>query len=143
MKYVITLIVAVFIVNSFTACITNDLSKNNGKIEFETKEFNFGNLEINDNGKYSFKFTNVGNTPVVINQVKTSCGCTVPSWSKKPIKPGKPGEISILYDTSHPGMFNKSITVYFNGKDSPTELIIKGTVAYPKDLEANHNLGSI
>jgi hypothetical protein len=80
-------------------------------------------------------FSNTGDTPLVIQNVKTSCGCTVPEWPKNPLKSGKSSEISINYDTTHPGMFNKTITVFYNGENSPIVLSIKGKVAYPKNVK--------
>jgi hypothetical protein len=82
-------------------------------------------------------FSNTGDTPLVIQNVKTSCGCTVPEWPQKPVNPGNSGEIKINYDTSHPGMFNKTITVFYNGQESPQVLNIKGKVASSEELAKN------
>ena len=76
-----------------------------------------------------FAFSNPGTSPLVIEQVETSCGCTVPEWPQKPILPGKHGEIKVRYDTSQPSMFSKTIIVYFNGKNSPAKLTINGSVS--------------
>jgi len=107
---------------------------NKSKITFNFTEYNFGELEFNGNGNCSFEFTNSGNTPLVIQHVKTSCGCTVPEWPKNPIKPGNTSEVIINYDTKHSGAFNKTITVFYNGKNSPATLFIKGSVDYPEEI---------
>ncbi|MFV0266549.1 MAG: DUF1573 domain-containing protein [Draconibacterium sp.] len=65
---------------------------NNATIVFENTVHDFGELELNGNGSCSFVFSNPGNAPLLIQQVKTSCGCTVPEWPARPIKPGS-GEI--------------------------------------------------
>ncbi|WP_394368018.1 DUF1573 domain-containing protein [Flavobacterium undicola] len=75
--------------------------------------------------------------PLLIKDVNTSCGCTVPEWYKGIIKPNKNGEIKIVYDAKYPGRFNKTITVFYNGKDSPINLTIKGEVPYPKKNSNN------
>jgi len=90
-------------------------------------------LELNESANCTFKFSNPGNTPLIVYNVKTSCGCTVPEWTKVPVKPGKSGEIRITYETSQPGFFNKTITVFYNGKDSPQTLTIKGRMRFGGD----------
>ena len=102
--------------------------QNNATIAFTQTEHDFGTLEIKQPAVYNFEFSNTGKTPLVIQNVETSCGCTVPEWTKEPVKPGKTGTITIKYDAEYPGMFSKSITVYYNGKDSPVKLKIKGLV---------------
>lgn len=114
----------------------NSTFNNKAEITFNFTEYYFGELEFNGNGNCSFIFTNPGNTPLVIQHVKTSCGCTVPEWPNKPIKPGKTSEIKINYDTKHAGAFYKTITVFYNGKNSPATLFIKGEVEYPKEMSS-------
>ena len=121
------------IICCLTGC-NSPAEKDSAEIKFEVTEHNFGQLNFKGNGNYSFEFTNPGKTPLIINNVKTSCGCTVPQWPKKPLKPGGKGEIKINYDTSTPGMFNKTITVYYNGENSPIRLAIKGSVNYPSSM---------
>jgi hypothetical protein len=128
-KKILILLTSCFLVS----CKLNTVS-NNATITFKNSEYDFGQLELNGNGNYSFVFNNTGDTPLNIQDVKTSCGCTVPQWPSKPIKPGRSSEIKINYDTKHPGRFHKTITVYYNGKDSPITLTIKGSVDYPDDI---------
>jgi hypothetical protein len=110
---------------------------NTGKIDatasFAEKEYNFGVLEYKKPVQHRVTVKNIGKSPLIINNVETSCGCTVPDWSKKPIKPGKEGEINITYDSDFPGKFRKTITVFYNGSESPDTLIIKGEVKYPEE----------
>lgn len=81
-----------------------------------------------------FTFTNVGNQPLVINQVVASCGCTVPRYDKKPIAPGQKGTISVTYNGTgkFPGHFKKSITVRTNGKTELTRLYVEGIMTEKK-----------
>lgn len=76
-----------------------------------------------------FVFKNTGKTPLIINRVSASCGCTSPSYTREPILPGKRGKITVTYSTTNrPGSFNKRVTVYTNVPDSVYVLRLKGTV---------------
>lgn len=99
-------------------------------LNFDVKEHDFG--KINEEvGKitYEFEFVNKGTSPLVVNRVQASCGCTTPVWTKEPIEPGKRGSITVTYSTTgRPGAFAKSITVYSNAIDEQMMLLIKGDV---------------
>ncbi len=103
-------------------------TSNIGMLSFEAKEIDYGSINQHDNGERIFKFTNSGNAPVVISQVKTTCGCTVPKYPKTAILPGDSGEIKIKYATNRVGAFSKGITVHSNAKNAKQTLKIKGTV---------------
>jgi len=77
---------------------------------------------------FEFVFKNTGKEPLIITKVKSSCGCTVPTWEKEPVLKNKTGTIKVKYDSDRIGQFQKSITVYSNAKNSPVELIISGEV---------------
>lgn len=88
----------------------------------------YGSIVFGANGKVDFTFTNQGTTPLIITDVKSSCGCTIPSWTKEPVAPGQRGNIKIEYNTSLPGMFNKTVVVYSNANNSPVRIEIRGKV---------------
>ena len=111
----------------FFSC-TSPVTRNDAVIRFNGQEHDFGTIPLKEEVYYGFEFSNPGKTPLVISHVKTSCGCTIPEWPRKPVKPGAKGEIKVAYDAAFPGVFHKTITVYFNGKDSPVRLSIKGQV---------------
>lgn len=67
-----------------------------------------------------------GSIPLVINDVTTSCGCTVVDYPKQPILPGKSDTLHISYQAEHPGHFNKTISIYCNTTSSPILIKIKG-----------------
>jgi hypothetical protein len=99
------------------------------QIEFEKKVHDYGTIEKGANGVCEFKFTNTGNSPLMIQNAKGSCGCTVPVWPKEPIAANASGTIKVKYDTNRPGAINKSVTITTNVKDNPTVVIrIRGTV---------------
>lgn len=105
------------------------------EIKFDKVVHNFGTFsEKAPVQKTTFTFTNVGNKPLVINQAIASCGCTVPSYTKTPIAPGKQGQISITYNGKgmFPGHFKKSITVRSNGNVEMTRLYIEGVMSEDK-----------
>ena len=101
-------------------------------IEFKTEVIDYGTIEQNSDGTKIFAFTNNGDAPLLITKVKTSCGCTVPSYSKSPILPGDSGELEIKYDTKRLGAFTKTITVMSNAEGGNKILKIKGNIIASK-----------
>jgi hypothetical protein len=102
--------------------------KKDAKIEFEDINHDYGELAFGSDGIYEFKFTNTGKEPLVITNVKSSCGCTIPEWPKEPLGANESASIKVRYDTHRVGTFTKSITVYSNASNSPKRLFIKGRV---------------
>ena len=74
----------------------------------------------------SLSIQNTGSIPLVMNDVTTSCGCTVVDYPKQPILPGKSDTLHISYQAEHPGHFNKTISIYCNTTSSPILIKIKG-----------------
>lgn len=100
------------------------------KIEFEKTSHNFGTIPENGGPAiYDFKFTNTGTAPLIISNVRASCGCTTPAWDRKPIAPGKSGIITVSYNPmGRPAPFIKSIAVNSNASNSVATLTIRGKV---------------
>ena len=119
----------------FMVACSSPVTRNDAVIRFNGQEYDFGTIPLKEEVRYGFEFSNPGKTPLVISNVKTSCGCTIPEWPRKPVKPGAKGEIKVAYDAASPGVFHKTITVYFNGKGSPVLLSIKGQVGLPEQKE--------
>jgi hypothetical protein len=78
--------------------------------------------------KATFKFENVSDAPVVITNVRSSCGCTVAKYTKEPVRPGETGIVSATYNSARVGSFNKSVTVTMDALDRPVVLRVKGQV---------------
>jgi len=97
-------------------------------IEFNKTVHDYGDIKQNGNGKCEFQFTNKGKEPLILSNVRSSCGCTVPEWPRAPILPGQSETIKVKYDTKRVGPINKTIHVYSNASESPITLRIKGTV---------------
>lgn len=110
--------------------VVNGQSRNQIPVEFNKLVHDFGNIGINS-GKHSyvFKFKNISDKPVIVHTVVSSCGCTTPEWTKKPIMPGESGEIGVTFlNDQGPYPFDKSLTVYLSGATKPVILRIKGVV---------------
>lgn len=109
--------------------------QNQASIKFDKMIHNFGTFSENQSTqKCVFTFTNVGTAPLIINQAVASCGCTIPSYTKAPIKPGEKGEIKVTYNGTgaFPGHFKKTITVRTNGVTELTRLYIEGVMSENK-----------
>jgi hypothetical protein len=111
--------------NSMTPAAANP---NAAEISFETEVIDYGTIEHNADGNRAFKFKNTGKEPLIITNCQGSCGCTVPTWPKEPIKPGATAEIKVKYATDRVGIFEKTVTVTSNAKTSSKTLRIKGNV---------------
>ncbi len=110
-----------------------EIPANGAKIRFESLEHNYGNISKGSPGTCTFTFYNDGNEPLILQNVKASCGCTTPSWTQKPVMPGQSGTIDVKYNTNNVGAINKSITVTSNAVDNPrVQLKIKGNVSQPQ-----------
>jgi hypothetical protein len=111
------------------------MAQKGAEIKFDKTSHNFGSFsEKNAVQECVFTFTNVGDKPLVINQAVASCGCTVPSYTKQPIAPGKKGEIKVTYNGAgkFPGHFKKTITVRTNGTVEMTRLYVEGDMTEAK-----------
>ncbi|MBI5218592.1 MAG: DUF1573 domain-containing protein [Bacteroidia bacterium] len=99
-------------------------------ISFDTMENDFGTVK-EEGGPVTctFEFTNTGGEPLIINNCKSSCGCTTPDWTKAPVMPGKKGFVKATYDPKNrPGKFDKTITVTSNADPGTNTLRIFGSV---------------
>ncbi len=117
---------------SYGQMALDKLDINAAIITFDMETMDYGTIAQNSDGLRTFIFTNKGNAPLIISNVKSSCGCTVPSFSKTPIMAGEKGEITVKYDTKRVGAFSKTITVTSNATETSTKLKVKGNVLAAK-----------
>ncbi|MCD8166312.1 MAG: DUF1573 domain-containing protein [Bacteroides sp.] len=99
------------------------------EITFDKTTYNFGTFSENDPVvEGTFTFTNTGDDLLVIHQAVASCGCTVPEYTKEPVKPGQKGTIKVTYNGKGkaPGKFKKSITLRTNAKTEMVRLFVEG-----------------
>lgn len=108
----------------------NQPKPSNAKIEFVGGDsHNFGDVQEAGQIEHIFKFKNSGIEPLVLSDVRASCGCTTPSWPKEPVLPGETKDIKVQYNTAgRPGNFNKTITITSNATEPTTRLTITGNV---------------
>lgn len=121
---------------TFAACSkgTEDQAKKKGQeIWFDEYLHDYGEILEDSDGSWSFTFKNVGKEAIVINRVRSTCGCTIPEWPREPIEPGASGKIEVIYNTATTGTFLKSVYVYSTAANSPVKLQIKGKVSPKED----------
>lgn len=107
------------------------------KLEFVEETHNFGSIPEGPQATHEFKFRNTGKEPLILTNVKASCGCTTPSWPKEPVLPGKEAVITATYNTQgRPGSFTKSITVTSNASEPSKVIYIKGEVIKAEEEKA-------
>lgn len=113
-------------------------AQSGAKMELKSDTVDYGTTsKENDNGLRAFEFTNTGDAPLIIKDVKSSCGCTVPSWPKEPIAPGKSGKIEVKYNMN-PGPIRKTITVQSNAVNHPDGMValkLKGEVVKKEEVD--------
>jgi hypothetical protein len=114
------------LVAAFNVAIAQDRAK----IVFEESSHNFGSFKESDGAQTTtFKFQNTGTAPLILSNVRASCGCTTPKWTREPVAPNGTGEIQVSYNPANrPGAFNKSVTVSSNAENSTVVLTISGQV---------------
>lgn len=100
------------------------------QIKFEKTMHNFGTFDEGQVQTCVFVFTNTGDEPLIIHQAYSSCGCTVPTFSKDPIKPGEKGEIKVSYNGrgKFPGSFKKPVTIRTNATNPIVRVYIEGVM---------------
>lgn len=100
------------------------------EITFEEDSYNFGTVKEGEMVKHTFKFTNTGDKNLVLIDVRTSCGCTVPEdWPKQPIPPGEGGEVKVVFNSNdRVGNVNKGVRVEANTNPTVTTVNLIGVV---------------
>ncbi|MGM9774013.1 MAG: DUF1573 domain-containing protein [Candidatus Egerieousia sp.] len=124
------LLCIIFIISAFSIDRAYAQTGHKVSLKFDKVTHNFGRISI-DAGpqECEFSYTNISDKPVVINNILSSCGCSVPDWSKAPIMPGKSGKIKVTYMNDQGAYpFDKSLTVYVSSSAKPVLLRITGVV---------------
>lgn len=102
---------------------------NVAKMTFENPEYDFGEVKEGEIVRHVFKFTNTGKVPLLINDAKSTCGCTVPQWPTELIEPGDDGEIVVEFNTAgKTGFQEKPVTITANTYPSTTRVYLRGFV---------------
>lgn len=90
--------------------------------------FDYGDLKLNVPATHIFTYKNTGDAPLLIDNVRSICGCTATEWTETPVEPGKEGFIKVVYDARKAGYFYKKVTVFFNHQKKGEKLYLQGFV---------------
>ena len=127
MKYLVSLLLigSVF----FAKAQDEETPMTGPKISFTEKSFNFGDIKQGETVEHVFMFENVGNEPLIISDVKTTCGCTAPEWPREPITPGAKANIKVVFNSAGKmGVQNKVVTILSNAVNNPERVKIVSNV---------------
>ncbi|MFY0601536.1 MAG: DUF1573 domain-containing protein [Cyclobacteriaceae bacterium] len=115
----------------------NQEAQTGPKVVFEETVHEFGDITQGDRVEHVFKYMNNGTEPLIISNVKTTCGCTAPDWSREPLAPGESADLTVRFNSSGKnGMINKTITINSNAVNS-TERIRITTNVLPRATETD------
>ncbi|WP_233899210.1 DUF1573 domain-containing protein [Tenacibaculum piscium] len=114
---------------SFVAVLFITLTVSAQEFKFETETIDYGKIAVGSEGKRTFEFTNIGDEPIIIKDIISACGCTVPKKPEAPIMPGQKGSIDVSYDTKRIGGFSKALTIVSNAKNTRKRVKIKGFIS--------------
>ena len=105
------------------------LAEDAPKFKFEKTVYEFGVIKDGEKVQTTFKFKNVGKTPLIIADATATCGCTVPEYPTTPIKPGEEGRITVVFNSQGKvGLQDKSITITSNANPEAEKLHLVGEV---------------
>lgn len=124
MKKILILCAVILGFTTMTAMIADTQPE----FKFETESHDFGKIPQGKPVSFDFKFTNVGDEPLIISNVESTCGCTVPKYTNTPIKKGGTGVITVTFNAAVASTFSKAVTIKSNAKTPVKVLYIKGEV---------------
>lgn len=119
------------------AMVRNPVTANEAEVDtsklavlsFVEEKFMFGEVKAGTVIEHTFEFTNTGVVPLVISDVRSTCGCTVAEWPKTPVAPGAKGEIKARFDTKNKnGLEIKPITITANTLPAKLNIFLEGNV---------------
>ncbi len=112
----------------------NKLAKEGATLSIEKPFFEFGEIYEGDKVQHVFKFTNIGNQPLIIINVEVTCGCTMPKgWPRDPVMPGDRAELQVQFNSvGQLGKQNKVLTVISNSATGNARLTISANVVEKK-----------
>ena len=118
-----------FVLLSIVGSVGSNAQNNGPVISWEKSTHDFGDLVQGDKVEHIFKFKNTGNKPLLISDIMTTCGCTVPTWNKSPIQPGGTDVVNVSFNTEAKiNEQNKKITVISNTFPAQNDIVLRGSV---------------
>ncbi|MEZ4688102.1 MAG: DUF1573 domain-containing protein [Bacteroidia bacterium] len=128
MKNILTLFITLLAVALLGNLFGQNSDGDDRKIKFDKTTHDFGVVEHAAPTETVFTFTNNSAAPVKLENVRASCGCTTPNWTREEVAPGATGEIKVQYNSHRTGRFTKAVTVTYDSVEPPIVLYIKGEV---------------
>lgn len=121
--------------NTVKAVAESEENKKYASFEFKKTEHDFGTIAKGDVVKHAFSFKNNGEAPLMISDIKTTCGCTTPKYTKDPIAPGESGEILVQFNSAgKSGVINKKVTIYANVEGGTDVVAIKCVIDSSEEI---------
>lgn len=128
MKYISVFFVGLLMLTTAVTGSSQDEALDGPAMSFESMIVDYGKIVQNSEPLRVVKFTNTGTEPLIIQNARGSCGCTVPTYPKEPIMPGQTSKIEIRYDTKRLGKINKTVTITTNEGGQPHVLKVTGQI---------------
>lgn len=132
------------LVIGLTGAVAQQKQQPTPEINFEETKFKFGTVTQGEKVEHNFAFKNISENPVIITNVRTTCGCTVPKWPREPIASGEGSDINAVFNTrGKRGYQRKVITISYTVKDpagdqqKTTTVALEGNVKMPEPSEGN------
>lgn len=122
------MICAVVLGFAFTASTASAQDNEKAEFKFNEEKHDFGKVPQGTPVTTVFVFTNIGKEPLILTEVKPTCGCTIADYTKTPVKSGDKGTIKITYNAASVQPFNKTIVVKSNAVTPEKYLNIIGEV---------------
>lgn len=107
-------------------------------LSIEETLFDYGKIEQYSDGNHNFIYKNIGKEPLILSKVRSSCGCTIPKWSREPLMSQQQDTIKVEYDTRRIGRFSKTISIFSNAKKSMIVVRIQGEVIAKPIVKPNY-----
>lgn len=131
MKKLILFLTVVILSATISIFTKRNIEKNHvPKITFLQSEHDFDTLFYQKDAEFYFVYENSGKKDLKIENIKSSCGCTIPSWNVLPLAPYERDSFKVTYNIENKGYFIKEIMVYTNSDSSPDRLVVKGFVPF-------------
>jgi len=109
-----------------------EAQESGAKIAFSETTFDFGDITQGDRVTHTFAYENTGNEPLILSDVKTTCGCTATNWDREPLAPGESAEITVNFNSrGKMGVQNKVVTILSNASNSSAKVKIVTNVLAP------------
>lgn len=124
------------LINNSTTASEEGSTEGMPKMVFTEESFDFGNISQGEKVEHAFKFVNKGKSDLIISSAVGSCGCTVPSYPKEPVKPGDEGVIKVVFNSEgKSGAQHKRVTIVANTNPNKTMVAIMANVLVPVEKE--------